>query len=115
MCCVRRFVNNRGVKVQVESGGRSGTKYHLFQASYSNLTDYLVRTMGYTVGKDLFGAPYDWRLHLSGLEQSGQMDQLMARIENAVNNNCGKKAILIGHSMGGLVSVALLRRDHDWT
>jgi alpha-beta hydrolase superfamily lysophospholipase len=42
------------------------------------------------------------------------MDQLMARIENAVNNNCGKRAIVIGHSMGGLVSTALLHRDHEW-
>lgn len=62
-----RFGNNRGVTVQVESGGRSGTKYHLFDASYGNLTDYLVRTMGYTIGKDLFGAPYDWRMHISGV------------------------------------------------
>lgn len=66
-----RFGNNRGVKVQVESGGKSGTRYHLFQASYANLTDYLVRTMGYTVGKDLFGAPYDWRLHISGVGVGG--------------------------------------------
>lgn len=102
------------MQVTVESGGRSGTKYNLFQGSYSNLTNYLVHQMGYVVGKDLFGAPYDWRLHLTGLEQSGQMDQLMARIENAVNNNCGKRAILIGHSMGGLVSVALLHRDQEW-
>jgi pimeloyl-ACP methyl ester carboxylesterase len=97
------------------SGGKSGTKYQLFQASYSDLTDYLVDSMGYTVGKDLFGAPYDWRLHLSGLKHSGQMDQLMAKIESAVNSNCGKKAILIGHSMGGLVSVALLHRNETWT
>jgi alpha-beta hydrolase superfamily lysophospholipase len=53
-------------------------------------------------------------MHISGLEQSGQMDILMARIENAVTNNCGKRAILIGHSMGGLVSVALLQRDSEW-
>lgn len=53
-------------------------------------------------------------VHSSGLEQSGQMDLLMARIENAVTNNCGKRAILIGHSMGGLVSVALLQRDTEW-
>jgi pimeloyl-ACP methyl ester carboxylesterase len=112
LCC--RFGNNRGVNVAVEQGGRSGTKFNLFQSSYGNLTNYLVHTMGYTLGKDLFAAPYDWRMHISGLEQSGQMDILMARIENAVTNNCGKRAILIGHSMGGLVSVALLQRDSEW-
>lgn len=64
LCC--RFGNNRGVKVAVEQGGRSGTKFNLFQGSYSNLTDYLVHTMGYTLGKDLFAAPYDWRMHISG-------------------------------------------------
>lgn len=108
-------MNNRGVKVHVESGGRSGTNYQLFQASYANLTNYLVHSMGYVVGKDLFGAPYDWRYHISGLSDSGQMAQLMARVENAVNNNCGKKAIVLGHSMGGLVATALLQKDPTWT
>jgi lysophospholipase-3 len=96
-------------------GGTSGTRYHLFQASYSNLTSYLSHTLGYREGVDLFGAPYDWRLHLSGLEAAGQMDQLAARVERAVNSNCGKRAIIIGHSMGGLVSTALLHRDPEWT
>lgn len=50
----------------------------------------------------------------TGLEQSGQMDVLAARVENAVNNNCGKRAILIGHSMGGLVATALTQRDPEW-
>lgn len=109
-----RFNSGRGVKVTVEPGGKSGTNYQLFQASYSNFTNYMVQNMGYTVGKDLFAAPYDWRLHITGLEQSGQMDQIMARIENAVNNNCGKRAIIVGHSMGGLVSTALLHRDLAW-
>jgi alpha-beta hydrolase superfamily lysophospholipase len=42
------------------------------------------------------------------------MDVLAARVENAVNNNCGKRAILIGHSMGGLVATALTQRDPEW-
>jgi pimeloyl-ACP methyl ester carboxylesterase len=112
-CC--RFSNAHGVKVVVESGGRSGTEYGLWQSSYSNLTSYLSDTFNYTLGKDMFGAPFDWRLHLSGLERAGQMRALATKIQMAVDANCGKKALLIGHSMGGLVSLALLHRDPRWT
>jgi pimeloyl-ACP methyl ester carboxylesterase len=103
------------VKVVVEPGGRSGTEYGLWQSSYSNLTSYLSSTFNYTLGKDMFGAPFDWRLHLSGLERAGQMRALAGKIQAAVDGNCGKKAVLIGHSMGGLVSLALLHRDPRWT
>jgi pimeloyl-ACP methyl ester carboxylesterase len=117
ICCCRccRFSNARGVKVVVEPGGRSGTEYGLWQSSYSNLTSYLSEHFNYTLGKDMFGAPFDWRLHLSGLERAGQMRALSSKIQAAVDANCGKKAILIGHSMGGLVSLALLHRDPRWT
>jgi lysophospholipase-3 len=99
----------------VEHGGRAGTRFNLWASSYANVTRYLVRSLGYSEGVDLFGAPYDWRLHLGGLEAGGQMDQLAARIERAVVENCGKRAILLGHSMGGLVATALLHRDPEWT
>lgn len=99
----------------VEAGGPSGTDYGLWASSYTNLTSYLTEEFGYTLGVDMFGAPYDWRLHTSGLERAGHLKSLAARVQAAVDANCGKKAVLIGHSMGGLVAVALLRRDPRWT
>lgn len=99
----------------VDQGGPSGTEYGLWQSSYTNLTTYLTEEFGYTLGKNMFGAPFDWRLHISGLERAGQMKALAAKVQAAVDANCGKKAVLIGHSMGGLVSFALLHRDPRWT
>ncbi|KAF8068150.1 PLA2G15 [Scenedesmus sp. PABB004] len=112
---LRRFGSNAGVRVVVEPGGPTGTSYGLWQSSYTNLTSYLSDAFGYTLGVDMFGAPFDWRLHLAGLERSGGMGALAAKVQAAVDANCGKKAVLIGHSMGGLVSLALLHRDPRWT
>lgn len=111
---VHRFSNNKGVKVYIEPGGPSGTEYGLWQSSYTNLTTYLTEHFGYTLGKDMFGAPFDWRLHLTGMEKAGQLSAMASRIESIVGQNCGKKAIIIGHSMGGLVTLALLHRDPTW-
>eukprot|EP00879_Flechtneria_rotunda_P033021 GHRR01036537.1.p1 GENE.GHRR01036537.1~~GHRR01036537.1.p1 ORF type:complete len:101 (+),score=21.53 GHRR01036537.1:111-413(+) len=98
----------------VQAGGRSGTEYGLWQSSYSNLTTYLSQSFGYVLGKDMFGAPFDWRLHLSGQQDAGGMRALATRVEAIVRNNCGKKAVIIGHSMGALASLHLLHSDHDW-
>lgn len=103
------------MKVFVEPGGPSGTEYGLWQSSYTNLTSYLTEHFNYTLGQDMFGAPFDWRLHISGMERAGQMNMLASRIESAVRRNCGKKAVVIGHSMGGLVTLALLHRNQAWT
>lgn len=94
----------------VNPGGEAGTETFAFQqGGYSQLTDYLSLHFGYELGKDLFAAPYDWRLTLPALEESGQFDFIAKRIEAAVQKNCGKKAILIGHSMGTLVSLGLMQ------
>lgn len=103
------------MRVYVDPGGPTGTEYKLWQSSYTNLTSYLSNEFGYTLGKDMVGAPFDWRLHISGMERAGQMKALANKIEAAVRRNCGKKAVIIGHSMGGLVTYALLHRDPDWT
>jgi hypothetical protein len=86
LCC--SFGNNRGVKVAVEQGGRSGTKFNLFQGSYSNLTTYLVHTMGYTLGKDLFAAPYDWRMHISGGWSDGCTGCMLASLQGGLCSQC---------------------------
>lgn len=41
--------------------------------------------------------------------QTGQFDQIAARIAAAVKLNCGQKAVLHAHSMGGNVMLHMLR------
>jgi pimeloyl-ACP methyl ester carboxylesterase len=94
----------------VNPGGETGTEAFAFQqGGYTQLTDFLTQEMGYELGRDLFAAPYDWRLTLPTLEESGQFDFIAKRVEAAVHKNCGKKAIIIGHSMGTLVSLGLMQ------
>lgn len=105
-----RLCNNAGVSMFVNPGGEAGTDTFAFQqGGYTQLTDFLTRQFGYQLGKDLFAAPYDWRLTLPALEDSGQFEFISKRVEAAVQKNCGKKAILIGHSMGTLVSLGLMQ------
>lgn len=42
--------------------------------------------------------------------QTGQFDQIAARIAAAVKLNCGQKAVLLAHSMGGNVVLHMLRQ-----
>ena len=61
---------------------------------------------GWTVGKDLHAAPYDWRLASDGLSQplfgdtTSYYDKLQSLIESTVKR-AGAPAVVITHSMGG--------------
>lgn len=58
-----RLCNNAGVSMFVNPGGDAGTDTFAFQqGGYVKLTDFLSSTFGYTLGKDLFAAPYDCEL-----------------------------------------------------
>lgn len=68
--------------------------------------------LGYTVGVDLFGAPYDWRIAADA--QQDYFNKLQSLIENAVNS-VGVPAVLVAHSMGGLMSLKFLQsQTHEW-
>lgn len=113
----RRFYNATNSAVAAYLGGFSGTDYSLFvRAEYDNLVAYIAKTFRYTIGRNLFAAPYDWRYDLETMNQVSQMDKLADRIEAAVKMTCGKKAIIIGHSMGTLVSLSLMQnpRFESW-
>eukprot|EP00775_Hariotina_reticulata_P012030 gene12030-12175_t len=107
----KRFSNNTGVNVWAYEGGDDGTEYRVFRrGNYHQLMNFISSELGYTLGRNLFALPYDFRQDLTGMEHSsGELQRLADKIEAAVDENCGKKAIMIGHSMGGLVSLALLR------
>jgi len=94
----------------VNQGGKDGTGTFAFQTGgYARLAQHLIQQYNYQLGEDLFAAPYDWRLSLQALEDTGQFDAIAQRVSNAVELNCGKKAILLGHSMGSLVALGMLR------
>jgi pimeloyl-ACP methyl ester carboxylesterase len=79
-------------------------------AGYNKLATYITKTFpGYVAGKNLFALPYDWRLDLTAMDQAFELDRLASRIGQAVTANCGKKAVLVGHSMGTVVSLGLLQ------
>lgn len=104
--------NPPGVDLWVQPGGEAGTKAFAFrQGGYPKLVDYLSDEYGYEQGKNLFAVSYDWRLSLQELEASGQFDAIAKRVEGAVARSCGKKAILVAHSMGTIVALGMLHSE----
>jgi pimeloyl-ACP methyl ester carboxylesterase len=90
-------------------GGASGMDYPLLTvAGYDSLASYIESSLGYTRGVDLFAVPYDFRQDLTAMNATGELRRIADVIESGVNASGGGKAVLIGHSMGGLVSTALL-------
>ena len=62
------YVNNRGVETRIpDFGGTSSIEYMDPDTKFSETTDYFYDMVqwfvdkGYTRGKDIVGAPYDWR------------------------------------------------------
>jgi len=98
-----------GLKVDVpDFGGEEGIAYvdakgifglH-FVESFHSMLEFL-KSKDYTVKKDLFGAPYDWRLAMSGIEESF-FPKLKDLIEHAYNINGGSKVAVLGYSCGGI-------------
>lgn len=70
--------------------------------SFEPMVDFLV-SKGYIVGKNLFGAPYDWRIALPGLITSNFFNDLEGLIVTAFEKSGGKKVSLMGYSLGGMV------------
>jgi len=72
---------------------------------YSRVKDYLIRQIGLTDGQNFHAFPYDWRRDnrmIARRLESQSMDWL--RQWRASSGNADAKLVLIGHSMGGLVS-----------
>jgi alpha-beta hydrolase superfamily lysophospholipase len=48
--------------------------------------------------------------------QTGEFDQIAARISAALKLNCGQKAVILAHSMGGNVMLHMMRqpRFEEW-
>ena len=72
---------------------------HPFVEALGSLIE-LFKKHGYVVKKDLFGAPYDWRLAMVGIE-STFYPKLKDLIELAFQKN-NEKVTILGYSCGGM-------------
>lgn len=78
--------------------------------------------MGYSPGKTLFGAPYDFRLPVDALMQSKTLgtnntfeEDLRLLIERAYNSSGNKRVHIVTHSLGGPTILYFLnRRPLSW-
>ncbi|KAH7815926.1 putative Lecithin:cholesterol/phospholipid:diacylglycerol acyltransferase [Monocercomonoides exilis] len=89
----------------VDYGGLKGVDYlDPVVKTVTKMYHPLIRTLqetGYEEGKNLFGAPYDWRLaNAKQVMSNGMYAQLKDLIERAFSINKGKKVHVIGHSCG---------------
>ncbi|CAK9076008.1 unnamed protein product [Durusdinium trenchii] len=76
----------------------------LYEYQFRSMLKTLHAAKGYELGKDVFIAPYDWRLAGDGHEQrrngvGGYYPHLQALIEQAVQAN-GQPAVVLSHSLG---------------
>ncbi|KAH0787467.1 Lecithin:cholesterol acyltransferase family protein [Histomonas meleagridis] len=69
--------------------------------SFDSLIDYLL-DKGYEVQKNLFGAPYDWRLAVAGLRHTTFFTDLKALCEKAYSVS-KQKVTVLGYSLGGMM------------
>jgi len=75
---------------------------------FAPLSEALVQA-GYEPGKNLFGAPYDWRLDGATLCYNGTFcNDLQNLVEHAYNVSGGEPVQLVTHSMGGPVTLLWL-------
>jgi pimeloyl-ACP methyl ester carboxylesterase len=82
----------------------------------NTLASTLEKKAGYEEGRDLFGAPYDFRYGLAGPGHpsavgSAYLQRLRLLVETACAANGGQPAILVAHSLGGLFALQLLARN----
>ncbi|KAK9850975.1 hypothetical protein WJX84_006128 [Apatococcus fuscideae] len=113
-----RYHNQTGVEIRpYDWGGLTGVAAldpdaPAYSGTYLELINGL-KDEGYQERKDLFGAPFDFRLNAEGLQQVGFFKNLTELVEGAVAGNPGTKATLIAHSMGALATTFWLARKGD--
>ncbi|EFA76881.1 hypothetical protein PPL_09633 [Heterostelium album PN500] len=110
------YSNTEGVELQtIEFGGIKGVSYLDYignlPISLTNVYGDLIKffeDLGYVAGKNIRGAPYDWRVSIKQLEKDGYFRQMKSLIENTYDINSKQKVVLISHSMGGMISLYFL-------
>jgi len=109
--------NQEGVEVRAHDfGGVQGiTRMH--KLLFDKMTKLVVglERSGWVAGENLFAAPYDWRHAADGLQEIGFYEDLRALIEESVRKSDGRKAVIVGHSLGSLTTAHfLLQQPVAW-
>ncbi|PAN45215.1 hypothetical protein PAHAL_9G102500 [Panicum hallii] len=115
------FRNAPGVETRVSDFGSTSTLRYLdpnlkILTGYMNTLASTLEKAGYEEGRDLFGAPYDFRYGLAGPGHpsavgTAYLQRLRLLVESARAANGGRPAILVAHSLGGLFALQLLARS----
>jgi len=116
------YYDTEGVTLEtnVDFGGVDGITYvdpdvPFSESSYlANMVAFF-EARGYRRGRDLHGAPYDWRMAADGHLAPGKFfEKLQTLIEKTVATN-GAKASIVTHSLGGPTSLAFMNtRPAGW-
>lgn len=102
------LIDAPGVRVAAALGGPRGVDYGLFAvAGYSTLAAAVSKAFP---SSDVYGAPYDFRRSPTGLGADAELSRIADAVSRAVALANGRRAVLVGHSMGSLVAAALLTR-----
>lgn len=117
-------VDRIGVEVRPRDfGGLGGvtSMLHAFGTTFAvdKMTNFVrgLQRLGWVEGENLYGAPFDWRYapSRSGATAFQNFDRdLTALVEEAVQKT-GLRAVLLGHSLGGLMLTNFLsRKQRAW-
>jgi lysophospholipase-3 len=117
----REFYNTKGIKLQPRDfGGVTGVDYvarwptgsGAFVGPYFAPLINALQTIGFVPGKNIRGAPYDWRL---GYDPENLYEKMKVLVEQMYAENGGAKVVLLAHSMGNLHVHAFLHSvDQVW-
>ena len=105
-------VNDFGGSEGISYADKGIAGYHFFE-SFGPLIDYL-KSKGYTIKKNLFGVPYDWRLAIAGLEKDF-FPKLKSLIEKSFEIN-SQSSTIFGFSCGGFLLQRFLSNfvNEEW-
>lgn len=81
-------------------GIKSTGKLFFLQAGYYNRVIKELKIYNYVIGKNLFGAPYDWRL---GIAQKKEFWTNLTHLVESAYNSTNIKVKFLTHSCGGLI------------
>ncbi|KAK2951236.1 putative Phosphatidylcholine-sterol acyltransferase [Blattamonas nauphoetae] len=108
-----KFSTYKGWEVRpVDYGGVDGVSVmseslREYTKAFENLINAL-KEVGYEAKKDMFGAPWDWRVSsMDQINTNGVCQRLKELVERAYNLN-RKKVVLVAHSCGGPLSQQFL-------
>ena len=114
----RTTSNNQGVETRIRGFGNTSTvewldpSQRLVSLYYHTVADHLVGA-GYTRGKDLHGAPYDFR---RAANEAGEFFQKLRNLtETSYAANGGTPVVFLCHSMGSPMALYFLNTmSREW-